>query len=52
MVGYVWPKVGYVWLGGRICPVNRNFEQWKSRSEAKMMRLDPGKLTISKLDNI
>jgi hypothetical protein len=39
------------WLG-RICPVTRNFEQQKSRSGAKAMRLDPDKLTISKLDNI
>jgi hypothetical protein len=39
------------WLG-RICPVTRNFEQQKSRSGAKVMRLDPDKLTISKLDNI
>jgi hypothetical protein len=35
-----------------ICPVTRNFEQQKSRSGVKMMRLDPDKLTISKLDNI
>jgi hypothetical protein len=39
-----------VW--SRICSVTRNFEQQKSRSEAKMMRLGPDKLTISKLDNI
>jgi hypothetical protein len=37
---------------GRICPVTKNFVQQKSRSGAKMMRLDPDKLTISKLDNI
>jgi hypothetical protein len=37
---------------GRICPIIRNFEQRKSRSGAKMMRLIPDKLTISKLDNI
>jgi hypothetical protein len=37
---------------GRICPVTRNIEQQKSRSGAKMTRLGPGKLTISKLDNI
>jgi signal transduction histidine kinase len=37
---------------GQICPVTRNFMQQKSRSEAKMMRLVPDKLTISKLDNI
>jgi hypothetical protein len=43
---------GYVWLRGRICPVTRNFVQQKSRSEAKMMRLGPDELTISKLDNI
>jgi hypothetical protein len=37
---------------GQICPVTRNFEQQKSRSGAKTMRLGPDKLTISKLDNI
>jgi hypothetical protein len=44
---------------GRICPawgwiypVTRNFEQQKSRSGAKMMRLGSDKLTSSKLDNI
>jgi hypothetical protein len=37
---------------GQICPVTRNFEQRKSRSGAKTMRLGPDKLTISKLDNI
>jgi hypothetical protein len=37
---------------GRICPVTRNFEQRKSESGAKTMRLGPDKLTISKLDNI
>jgi hypothetical protein len=36
---------------GRICPVTRNFVQQKSRSGAKMMRLGPDELTISKLDN-
>jgi hypothetical protein len=36
----------------RICPITRNFVQWKSRSGAKTMRLGPDKLTISKLDNI
>jgi hypothetical protein len=35
-----------------ICLVTRNFEQWKSRSGAKTMRLGPDKLTISKLDKI
>jgi hypothetical protein len=35
-----------------ICPVTRNFEQQKSRSGVKTMRLGPDKLTISKLDNI
>jgi hypothetical protein len=35
---------------GRICLVTRNFTQRKSRSGAKMMRLGPNKLTISKLD--
>jgi hypothetical protein len=30
----------------------RNFVQQKSRSGAKIMRLDPDKLTINKLDNI
>jgi hypothetical protein len=43
-------KICPVW--GRICLVTRNFEQWKSRSGAKTMRLSPDKLTISKLDNI
>jgi hypothetical protein len=37
---------------GRICLVTRNFEQRKSRSGAKTMRLGPDKLTISKLENI
>jgi hypothetical protein len=37
---------------GRICPINRNFMQWKSRSGAKTMRLGPNELTISKLDNM
>jgi hypothetical protein len=37
---------------GWICLVTRNFEQYKSRSEAKTMRLSPDKLTVSKLDNI
>jgi hypothetical protein len=37
---------------GRICLITRNFEQQKSRSGAKTMRLDPDKLTISKLENI
>jgi hypothetical protein len=37
---------------GWICLVTRNFEQCKSRSEAKTMRLGPDKLTVSKLDNI
>jgi hypothetical protein len=37
---------------GRICPVTRKFVQRKSRSGAKMMRLGPDKLTISKLDNM
>jgi hypothetical protein len=36
----------------RICLVNRNFVQRKSRSGAKTMRLGPNKLTISKLDNM
>jgi hypothetical protein len=35
-----------------MCPITRNFEQWKSRLGVKMMRLDPDKLTIIKLDNI
>jgi hypothetical protein len=42
----------YVRFGSRICPITRNFMQWKSRSEDKTIRLDPDKLTISKLDNI
>jgi hypothetical protein len=37
---------------GRICLVTRNFEQQKSRSGDKTMRLGPDKLTIIKLDNI
>jgi hypothetical protein len=37
---------------GRICLVTKNFEQRKSRSGAKTMRLGPDKLTISKLENI
>jgi hypothetical protein len=36
----------------QICPITRNFEQRKSRSGAKTIRLGPNKLTISKLDNI
>jgi hypothetical protein len=35
----------------QICPITRNFEQRKSRSGAKTIRLGPDKLTISKLDN-
>jgi hypothetical protein len=45
-------QAGYVRLGGRICPVNRNFVQQKSRSGAKTMHLGPDELTISKLDNM
>jgi hypothetical protein len=45
-LGWIYPA----W--GRICSVTRNFEQQKSRSRTKTMRLDPDKLTISKLDNI
>jgi hypothetical protein len=37
---------------GRICPVNRNFVQRKSRSGVKTMSLGPEELTISKLDNM
>jgi hypothetical protein len=37
---------------GRLCSVTRNYEQRKSRSGVKTMRLGPDKLTISKLDNI
>jgi hypothetical protein len=37
---------------GRICPVTRDFVQWKSRSGSKMMRLGLDKLTISKVDNM
>jgi hypothetical protein len=43
-------QICLVW--GRICPVTRNYEQRKSRSGDKMMRLGPDKLTISKLGNI
>jgi hypothetical protein len=39
-------------IWGRICSIIRNFMQQKSRSGAKMMRLGPDKLTISKLDNV
>jgi hypothetical protein len=39
-------------IWGRICLITRNFEQRKSRSGAKTVRLGPDKLTISKLDNI
>jgi hypothetical protein len=39
-------------LGGRICPITKNFMQRKSRLGAKTMRLDPNKLIISKLDNM
>jgi hypothetical protein len=35
-----------------MCPVSRNFVLQKSRSGAKMMRLGPDELTISKLDNM
>jgi hypothetical protein len=46
-------ELGWIYLvGGRICPIIRNFVQRKSRSRAKMMRLGPDKLTINKLDNI
>jgi hypothetical protein len=45
-LGRIYP----IW--GRICLVTRNFEQRKSRSGAKTVRLGPDKLTISKLDNI
>jgi hypothetical protein len=37
---------GYVLLGGQICSVTRNFEQQKSRSGAKMMRLGPDNLLL------
>jgi hypothetical protein len=37
---------------GRICLVTKIFEQRKSRSGAKTMRLGPDKRTISKLENI
>jgi hypothetical protein len=37
---------------GRICLVNRNFVQRKSRSGAKTIRLCLDELTISKLDNM
>jgi hypothetical protein len=43
-------RICLVWC--RICLITRNCEQRKSRSGAKMMRLGPDKLTISKLDNI
>jgi hypothetical protein len=39
-------------LQGRICPVNRNFVQRKSRSGVKTTTLGPEELTISKLDNM
>jgi hypothetical protein len=31
----------------RICPVSRNFAQWKGRSEAKTVRQGSDKLAIS-----
>jgi hypothetical protein len=37
---------------GWICPITKTFEQQKSRSGAKTIRLGPNKLTISKLNNI
>jgi hypothetical protein len=37
---------------GRIYPITRNFTQWKSRSEAKTIRLGSDKLTICKLDDM
>jgi hypothetical protein len=37
---------------GRICPVNKNFVQGKSRSGAKTIGLGPEELIISKLDNM
>jgi hypothetical protein len=37
---------------GRICSVNRNFVQQKSRSGAKTMSLGPEELTISRLYNM
>jgi hypothetical protein len=36
----------------RICLVNQDYEQRKSRSGIKMMNLDPDKLTTSKKDTI
>jgi hypothetical protein len=42
----------YVWFGGQICPVTRNFVHQKSRSGAKTMCLGSDKLTISKLNNM
>jgi hypothetical protein len=51
--GRIYPvQAGYVRLGGRICSVNRNFVQQKSRSRVKTMHLGPDDLTISKLDNM
>jgi hypothetical protein len=45
--------LGQIYLAwGRICLINRNFVQQKSRSRAKTMRLSPDELTISKLDNM
>jgi hypothetical protein len=43
---------GYVWFGGRICPVQQDNTLQKSRSEAKTVNLDPDKLTTSKQDTI
>jgi hypothetical protein len=36
----------------RICPVNQDYEQRKSRSSIKMINLGPDKLTTSKEDTI
>jgi hypothetical protein len=36
----------------RICLVNQDYEQLKSRSEAKMMNLGPDKLTTNMQDPI
>jgi hypothetical protein len=36
----------------QICPVNQDYQQWKSRSGTKTMNLGPNKLTTSKKDTI
>jgi hypothetical protein len=52
-LGRIYPGyVGYVWLGGQICPVKQEYALWKSRSGAKTMNLGLNKLTTCKLNTI